>query len=66
MSEPATVALTAALIIVIAVLAAACAGKLSRLNGATYPTALIQSAAAFTAALTVAAAVTTALTPYLR
>ncbi len=35
MSEPATVALTAALIIVIAVLAAACAGKLSRLNGAT-------------------------------
>ncbi|MFJ2008525.1 hypothetical protein [Streptomyces chartreusis] len=66
MSEPATVALTAALIIVIAVLAAACAGKLSRLNGATYPTALIQSAAAFTAVLTLAAAVTTALTPYLR
>ncbi|MFF0737746.1 hypothetical protein ACFYVK_39805 [Streptomyces chartreusis] len=66
MSEPATVALTAALIIVIAVLAAACADTLSRLNGATYPTALIQSAAAFTAVLTLAAAVTTALTPYLR
>lgn len=66
MSDPATVALTAALIIVIAAPAAACAGKLSRLNGATYATALIQSAAAFTAVLILAAAVTTALTPCLR
>ncbi|MGW4541680.1 hypothetical protein ACWEOP_27925 [Streptomyces chartreusis] len=66
MSEPATVALTTALVVVIAVLVAAGAGKLAHLDGATYPSALIRSAAAFTAVLTLAAAVATALTTWLR
>ncbi|MEU6120215.1 hypothetical protein ABZ840_37445 [Streptomyces sp. NPDC047117] len=57
----AVVTLTAALITVFALLAAAGAGKLARLDGASYPAALKQAATAFTATLTLAAAITAAL-----
>ncbi|MER5890802.1 hypothetical protein ABT160_43875 [Streptomyces sp. NPDC001941] len=50
-----------ALVIVIALLAAAGAGKLARLDGATYPTALARAAVAFTTVITLAVAITTAL-----
>ncbi|MFF7859416.1 hypothetical protein [Streptomyces sp. NPDC007904] len=59
------VLLTTALVLVIAVLAAAGAGKLARLDGATYPTALTRAATAFTAVLTLATAVAGALTALL-
>ncbi|MGW4049514.1 hypothetical protein ACWENA_01660 [Streptomyces sp. NPDC004779] len=54
--------LTVTITLVIAVLAAAGAGKLARLDGATYPTALVRAAVAFAAVITLAAAVTTVLT----
>ncbi|MFF5931592.1 hypothetical protein [Streptomyces hydrogenans] len=54
--------LTIAVIIVIALLAAAGAGKLARLDGATYPTALTRAAVTFAAVLTLAAATATVLT----
>lgn len=57
----AVVLLTTALVIVVALLAGAGAGKLARMDGATYPTALTQAAAAFTAVLTLAATVTAAV-----
>ncbi|WP_202122778.1 hypothetical protein [Streptomyces sp. BA2] len=57
----AVVLLTTALVIVIALLAAAGAGKLARMDGATYPTALTRAATTFTAVITLAAAVTAAL-----
>ncbi|CAL9676851.1 hypothetical protein SUDANB176_07847 (plasmid) [Streptomyces sp. enrichment culture] len=50
--------LTTALVLVIALLAAAGAAKLARLDGATYPAALTRAATAFTAILTLATAVT--------
>ncbi|MFI2372887.1 hypothetical protein [Streptomyces sp. NPDC018833] len=53
----AVVLITAALVVVFALLAAAGAGKLARLDGATYPAALTRAAAAFTAAVTVATVV---------
>ena len=53
--------ITIALVVIFALLVAAGAGKLARLDGATYPTALMRSAAAFAAVLTLAAAVTGAL-----
>jgi hypothetical protein len=49
--------LTTALVLLIAVLAAAGAGKLARLDGATYPTALTRAATAFATVLTLATAV---------
>ncbi|WSJ64271.1 hypothetical protein OG756_30845 [Streptomyces sp. NBC_01310] len=52
------VLLVAALVIIFALLAAAAAGKLARLDGATYPGALTRAAAAFAAVLTLAAALT--------
>ncbi len=52
--------LTTALVIVVALLAAAGAGKLARLDGATYPTALTRAATTFTAVLTLATTATTA------
>ncbi|WP_431676006.1 hypothetical protein [Kitasatospora sp. KL5] len=58
MNRVAVVLLTAALIVVFAVLAAAAAGMLARLDGATYPAALGRAAVAFAAVLTFAAAVT--------
>ncbi|MET9459939.1 hypothetical protein ABZY05_33455 [Streptomyces canus] len=57
----AVVLLTTALVLVVALLAAVGAGKLARLDGASYPAALKQAAAAFTAVITLAAAVTAAL-----
>nr|WSY50887.1 hypothetical protein OG999_12720 [Streptomyces sp. NBC_00886] len=65
MSSLAIVLITVTLVIVLALLVAAGAGKLARLDGATYPAALMRSAAAFTAVLTVAAAVTCALSSIL-
>jgi hypothetical protein len=57
----AVVLLTSALVVVFALLAAAGAGKLARLDGANYSTAIKQSAVAFTAVLTLAAALTAAM-----
>jgi len=57
----AVVLLTAALVVVVTLLAAAGAGKLARLEGATYPAALARAATAFAATLTLAAAGTAAL-----
>ncbi|NWF27989.1 hypothetical protein HW130_17240 [Streptomyces sp. PKU-EA00015] len=57
----AIVLLTTALTFVVALLAAVGAGKLARLDGAGYPAALKQAAAAFAAVITLAAAVTAAL-----
>ena len=56
----AVVFLTTTLVIVIALLAAAGACKLARLDGATYPAALTRAATAFAAVITLAAAVTAA------
>ncbi|MDH6222796.1 hypothetical protein [Streptomyces pseudovenezuelae] len=53
--------LATALVILIALLAAACAGKLARMDGATYPTALTRAAGAFAAALTLTAAMTVSI-----
>ncbi|MEU5298573.1 hypothetical protein [Streptomyces umbrinus] len=57
----AVVLLTAALLVILALLVAVGAGKLARLDGATYPTALMRAAASFAAVITLAAAVTGAL-----
>ncbi|WP_405633142.1 hypothetical protein OG933_43910 [Streptomyces sp. NBC_00016] len=61
----AVVLLTAALVLVVALLAAAGAGKIARLDGATYPAALTRAATAFAAVLTLAAAVSGALAAFL-
>jgi hypothetical protein len=52
---------TTALVVVVAVLAAAGAGKLARLDGATYSAALTRAATTFTAVLTLATAAAGAL-----
>lgn len=54
-----------ALVVVFALLAAAAACTLARLDGATYPAALMRAATTFAAVLTLAAAVTGALAQYL-
>ncbi|MET7779691.1 hypothetical protein ABZT28_28575, partial [Streptomyces sp. NPDC005388] len=54
----------AVLVVIVALLTAAGAGKLARLDGATYPAAVTRAAATFAAVLTVAAAVTAALAPF--
>lgn len=46
---------------VMALLAAAIAGKLARLDGATYPTALTRAAAVFATVVSLAVAVTATL-----
>ncbi|MFF9156817.1 hypothetical protein ACF1AB_31840 [Streptomyces sp. NPDC014846] len=61
MSSVTTVLLTTALVLIAAFLAAAVAGKIARLDGATYPAALLRAATAFATVLTLAGAVTTAL-----
>ncbi|MGK5693450.1 hypothetical protein ACSNOJ_11220 [Streptomyces sp. URMC 128] len=58
--------LTTALLLVVALMVAGCAGKLARLEGASYPTAITRAAATFAAVLTVAAAVTAVLVPLMR
>ncbi|MGW1171248.1 hypothetical protein [Streptomyces sp. NPDC002550] len=65
MSGLVIVLITAAFVVILALLVAAGAGKLARLDGATYSTAVMRSAAAFGAVLTVAAAVTGALSSIL-
>ncbi|WP_329013684.1 hypothetical protein [Streptomyces sp. NBC_00690] len=61
----AVVLLTIAIVTVVAVLAAAGAGKLARMDGATYPAALTRAGVAFAGVLTLAAAMTAALTALL-
>ena len=61
MTRLAAVVMTAALVVVYALLAAAAAGTLARLDGATYPAALMRAATAFAAVLTLA---TAALSPF--
>ncbi|MEU0036994.1 hypothetical protein [Streptomyces sp. NPDC006333] len=57
MNRIAIVLLAAGLVVVLALLIAAVAGTLARLDGATYPAALMRAATAFAAVLTLAAAV---------
>jgi len=57
----AVVLLAITLVVVIAVLAAAGAGKLARMDGATYPAALTRAAVTFAAAITLATTVAGAL-----
>jgi len=57
----AIVLLTIALILVVALLAAAGAAMLARLDGATYPAAFQQAALTFATMISLAAAVTAAL-----
>ncbi|WP_405929769.1 hypothetical protein OG554_35330 [Streptomyces griseus] len=61
MSALSTLLITTALIVLFALLTAGVAGKLARLDGASYPTALARAAVTFAAVLTLAAAVTSAL-----
>ncbi|MFE5689218.1 hypothetical protein [Streptomyces sp. NPDC056512] len=60
------VALSTALIVTLAVLAATAAAGLARIDGATIPTALKAAAIAFAATLTLACATTAALASVLR
>ncbi|MEU8524033.1 MULTISPECIES: hypothetical protein [Streptomyces] len=55
----------AALVVQFALLAAAVAGKLARLDGASYPSALARAAVTFAAVLTLAAALTSALNAHM-
>ncbi|MFF4692379.1 hypothetical protein [Streptomyces sp. NPDC001307] len=55
MNRIAIVLLTAALVVVLALLIAAGAGNLARIDGATYPAALMRAATTFVAVLTLAA-----------
>ncbi|MFG2627015.1 hypothetical protein [Streptomyces sp. NPDC048473] len=64
MTRVAVVLLTVAVTVVFALRAAA-TGTLARLDGATYPAALMRAAAAFVAVITLATAVAGVLTQYL-
>ncbi|MGW2787703.1 hypothetical protein ACWC3X_42035 [Streptomyces populi] len=55
------VLLATGLVVLFALLAAAGAGTLARLDGASYPAALTRAAAAFAAVITLCAVVTAAL-----
>ncbi|MFF5939024.1 hypothetical protein [Streptomyces sp. NPDC012508] len=61
MTRLAIVLLAFALVVLSAILAAVGAGTLARLDGATYPAALMRAATAFAAALTLAAVIAGAL-----
>ncbi|ONK15568.1 hypothetical protein STBA_64010 [Streptomyces sp. MP131-18] len=61
-SVVAVVLLYTLLVTVVALLTAACAGKLARMDGATFPTALARAATTFATVVTLAATVTAALT----
>ncbi|POX58731.1 hypothetical protein C3492_36625 [Streptomyces sp. Ru62] len=65
MNRIAIVLLATAVVFVLALLAAAAAGTLARIDGATYPAALMRAATTFAAVLTLAAAVTGALAQFL-
>ncbi|GFN09732.1 hypothetical protein ABZ329_16415 [Streptomyces rubiginosohelvolus] len=62
----ALILLTTGFILVIALLTAAGAGKIARLDGATYPAALTRAAIAFTTVLTLAIAATSTFTTLLK
>ncbi|MFJ3692124.1 hypothetical protein ACIPWB_30930 [[Kitasatospora] papulosa] len=59
----ALILLATALVIVVALLAAAGAGKLARMDGATYPTALTRAAVAFATVITLAATAASVIAP---
>ncbi|MFF8600043.1 hypothetical protein ACF065_25225 [Streptomyces sp. NPDC015232] len=61
MSDLVTVLLSAAVALVVALLVAVAAGKLARLDGASYPAAVLRAATAFASVVTLTAAVTAAL-----
>ncbi|MFF7975798.1 hypothetical protein [Streptomyces sp. NPDC007905] len=61
----AVVLLATALVIVVALLAAAGAGKLARMDGATYPAALTRAAVTFAAVITLTATVASVYTTLL-
>ncbi|MFE5374022.1 hypothetical protein [Streptomyces mirabilis] len=61
MSSLTVIVFATVLVIIVAVLVAMGAGKLARLDGATYPAALLRASTAFAAVVTLAAAVTGAL-----
>ncbi|MFE2528010.1 hypothetical protein ACFXEL_27655 [Streptomyces sp. NPDC059382] len=61
----AVVLLTTALVTVVALLVGAGAGKLARMDGATYPTALTRAATTFAAVITLTLAVAGALAAFL-
>ncbi|MGW2273657.1 hypothetical protein [Streptomyces yangpuensis] len=61
----AVVLLTAALVFVVALLAGTAAGKLARMDGATYPTALTRAATTFATVITLATVIATALSDLL-
>ncbi|MFE7543041.1 hypothetical protein [Streptomyces platensis] len=61
MSGLTVVLLVTTVVVILALLVAAGAAKLARLDGATYPAALMRAVTAFAAVLTLAAAVTGAL-----
>ncbi|MEV6576425.1 hypothetical protein [Streptomyces sp. NPDC051577] len=61
----AVVLLTTALVTVVALLAGAGAGKLARMDGATYPTALTRAAATFAAVITLTIAVAGTIAAFL-
>ncbi|MFD9599413.1 hypothetical protein [Streptomyces sp. NPDC059970] len=61
MTNLAVVLLSATLVAILALLAAAVAGKLARLDGASYPSACMRAASAFLAVMMLAAALTSAL-----
>jgi len=61
----ATVLLAASMIVLLALLAATAAGVLARLDGTTYPAALMRAATTFAASITLATAVTGVVTQLL-
>ncbi|MCF3179052.1 hypothetical protein IPZ70_03705 [Streptomyces polychromogenes] len=65
MTRLVAVLLAAGLVAVCAFLAAACAGVLARMDGATYPAAVTRAAAAFAAVLTLSAVVADVLSQLL-
>ncbi|MEV5880961.1 hypothetical protein AB0L75_43710 [Streptomyces sp. NPDC052101] len=58
--------LVIALVVAVALLAAAAAGTLARIDGATYPAAVMRGAGVFAAVLTLACAVTAAVAAVVR
>ncbi|WP_103509673.1 hypothetical protein [Streptomyces sp. SM13] len=62
----ALILLTTGFILVIALLTAAGAGKIARLDGASYPTAFTRAAIAFAAVLTLAIAAASTFTTLLK
>ncbi|WP_405014418.1 hypothetical protein [Kitasatospora sp. NBC_01539] len=65
MNRTSAILLTAAIVVVLALLAAAVAGKLARLDGASHPAALMRGASAFAAVLTLAVGAIGTLAPFL-